>query len=110
MLTTRYRVYSSGTKYMKDPGFFQTSGGISEALPALVDPDYHRQRRKMINSLFSTKSIEHLSTIVLDVIRRALNKAVEANQKSKPLDVQKLYTGVTVGEPAGIPYLANHQD
>lgn len=81
---------------MKDPSFFQTSGGISEALPALVDPDYHKRRRKMVNNLFSVKSIENLAPIVLNVVKGALQKAVEANQKRKPLDIQRLYTGVTV--------------
>lgn len=81
---------------MKDPNFFQTSGGISEALPALVNPDYHRVRRKMVNNLFSAKSIEQLSPIVLSVVRHALSKAIEAHEKGTPLDIQRLYTGVTV--------------
>lgn len=81
---------------MKDPNFFQTSGGISEALPALVDPEYHRKRRKMVNSLFSAKSMEQLSPIVLDVIRGALQKGVECHEKGISLDIQRLYTGVTV--------------
>ncbi|RYP76854.1 hypothetical protein DL769_003540 [Monosporascus sp. CRB-8-3] len=91
-----HEVYSSGTKYLKDPAFFQTSGGINEALPALVDPDYHKQRRHMIKSLFSTKSIEQLSGVVLDVIQRALDKAVECHRSGSPLDVQRLYTGITI--------------
>lgn len=81
---------------MKDPNFFQTSGGISEALPALVDPEYHRKRRRMVNALFSAKSIEQLSPIVLEVIRGALQKAVGCHEKGIPLDIQRLYTGVTV--------------
>ncbi len=81
---------------MKDPNFFQTSGGISEALPALVDPEYHKKRRKMVSSLFSVKSIEQLSPIVLNVIGGALQKAVECHQKGIPVDIQRLYTGVTV--------------
>jgi len=92
------RVYSPGSLYLKDPHFFQTSGGISEALPALVDPDYHKRRRRMINSLFSAKSIDQLAPIVLGVIKRALNKAAESHEKKKPLDIQRLYTGVTVRE------------
>ncbi|KAL2786798.1 cytochrome P450 [Aspergillus keveii] len=91
-----HAVYSSGSKYLKDPGFFQTSGGISEALPALVDPEYHKRRRKMINSLFSLKSIEDLAPIVLGVIQRALKVAVDAHERKKPLDIQQLYTGVTI--------------
>ncbi|KGO75955.1 Cytochrome P450, E-class, group I [Penicillium italicum] len=90
------RVYSPGSLYLKDPHFFQTSGGISEALPALVDPDYHKRRRKMINSLFSAKSIDQLAPIVLGVIKRALKKAAESHEKKKPLDIQRLYTGVTI--------------
>lgn len=91
-----HEVYSPGSLYLKDPHFFQTSGGISEALPALVDPDYHKRRRKMINSLFSAKSIDQLAPIVLGVIKRALNKAAESHEKKKPLDIQRLYTGVTI--------------
>ncbi|KAL8780684.1 MAG: hypothetical protein Q9194_000787 [Teloschistes cf. exilis] len=90
------RVYASNSKYMKDPNFFSTSGGISEALPALVHPEYHRQRRKMVNNLFSARNIEELAPIVIDVIRRALAKATEAHDQSKPLDIQRLYTGVTI--------------
>ncbi|KAL8867965.1 MAG: hypothetical protein Q9174_005310, partial [Haloplaca sp. 1 TL-2023] len=90
------RVYGSNSKYLKDPNFFSTSGGISEALPALVNPDYHRQRRKMVNNLFSAKNIEELAPIVNDVIHRALAQAVAAHEKSKPLDIQRLYTGVTI--------------
>lgn len=83
---------------MKDPNFFQTSGGIGEALPALVNPDYHKQRRKMVNNLFSVKSIEQLAPIVLNVVRAALQKAVQSHEKKAPLDIQRLYTGVTVQE------------
>ncbi|KAL8964925.1 MAG: hypothetical protein Q9183_004138 [Haloplaca sp. 2 TL-2023] len=90
------RVYGSNSKYLKDPNFFSTSGGISEALPALVNPDYHRQRRKMVNNLFSAKNIEELAPIVNDVIHRALAQAVAAHEKSKTLDIQRLYTGVTI--------------
>ena len=85
---------------MKDPNFFSTSGGIAEALPALVHPEYHRQRRKMVNALFSQKSIEELAPIVLDVIRRALAQAYKAHEKKKPLDIMRLYTGVTVSQAA----------
>ncbi|KAI9368160.1 cytochrome P450 [Aspergillus egyptiacus] len=91
-----HEVYTSATKFLKDPKFFQTSGGISEALPALVDPEYHKRRRKMINSLFSAKSIEQLAPIVLDIIQRALKKAAESHESKRPLDIQRLYTGVTV--------------
>ncbi|KAI9035562.1 cytochrome P450 [Aspergillus affinis] len=91
-----HEIYSSGSHYLKDPNFFQTSGGISEALPALVDPVYHRQRRKMINNLFSAKSIDELGPIVLNIIRRALARAKSAHQNQIPLDIQRLYTGVTV--------------
>lgn len=85
---------------MKDPKFFTTSGGISEALPALVNPDYHKRRRKMVNALFSPKSMEEISHLVLGVIKNALRVAIESNEKAKPLDIQKLYTGVTVRTPA----------
>ena len=50
----------------------------------------------MVNNLFSAKSIMDLSPIVLDVVRNALSKAVDANKKGKQLDLQRLYIGVTV--------------
>ncbi|KAJ8121678.1 hypothetical protein ONZ43_g1932 [Nemania bipapillata] len=91
-----HEVYSSGSKYMKDPAFFQTSGGISEALPAIVDVEYHRRRRKMINNLFSVQSMEALSHIVLGVIQNAMRKAKEHYDEKKVLDIQRLYTGITI--------------
>ncbi|OTA98483.1 hypothetical protein M426DRAFT_109717 [Hypoxylon sp. CI-4A] len=91
-----HEVYSSGSKYMKDPAFFQTSGGIAEALPAIVDVEYHRRRRKMVNNLFSVKSMEALSHIVLKVVQNALQKAKEHHDARKALDIQRLYTGITI--------------
>lgn len=82
---------------MKDPAFFQTSGGIAEALPAIVNVEYHRRRRKMINHLFSAKAMDALSNVVLKVVQNALRKAKEHYDEKKPLDIQRLYTGVTVG-------------
>lgn len=81
---------------MKDPAFFQTSGGIAEALPAIVDVEYHRRRRKMVNNLFSIKSMEALSYIVLGVVHKALRKAKEHHDAGKVLDIQRLYTGITI--------------
>ena len=91
-----FRVYSSGSKYMKDPDFFQTSGGIPEALPLIVDVEYHRRRRKLVNNLFSVKSMEALSHIVLGVVHNALRKTREHHDAGKPLDIQRLYTGITI--------------
>ncbi|KAI0169619.1 cytochrome P450 [Hypoxylon sp. FL1284] len=91
-----HEVYSLGSKYMKDPAFFQTSGGIAEALPAIVDVEYHRRRRKMINELFSVKSMEALSYVVLRVVQNALRKAKEHHDAGRVLDIQRLYTGITI--------------
>ncbi|KAF7922011.1 uncharacterized protein EAE98_008222 [Botrytis deweyae] len=91
-----HEVYSSGSKYMKDPAFFQAAGGIPEALPAIVDVEYHRRRRKLINDLFSAKSMEALSHLVLKVVQNALSKAHEHHDQNKVLDIQRLYTGITI--------------
>ncbi|KAI0145605.1 cytochrome P450 [Xylariaceae sp. FL1272] len=91
-----HEIYSSGSKFVKDPDFFQTSGGIAEALPAIVDVDYHRRRRKMVNNLFSVKSMESLSHIVLGVVKRAMSKAKEHHEQHKVLDIQRLYMGITI--------------
>ncbi|KAF9873291.1 CND5p [Colletotrichum karsti] len=91
-----HEVYSSGSKYMKDPAFFQSSGGIPEALPAIVDVEYHRRRRRLINDLFSAKSMEALSHLVLKVVQNALKKCHEHHDERKVLDIQRLYTGITI--------------
>lgn len=81
---------------MKDPAFFQVSGGIPEALPAIVDVEYHRRRRKLINDLFTAKSMEALSHLVLRVVKNALTKAHDAHDSNTVLDIQRLYTGITI--------------
>ncbi|KAK8052038.1 hypothetical protein PG993_003423 [Apiospora rasikravindrae] len=91
-----HEVYSSGSNFAKDPAFFQTSGGISEALPAIVDVEYHRRRRKMVNNLFSVKSMEALSHIVLGVVQNAMRKAQEHLDAGRVLDIQRLYIGITI--------------
>ncbi|KAK8080611.1 trichodiene oxygenase [Apiospora hydei] len=78
------------------PGLFQTSGGISEALPAIVDVEYHRRRRKMVNNLFSAKSMEALSHVVLGVVQNAMRKAQEHLDAGRVLDIQRLYIGITI--------------
>jgi hypothetical protein len=55
----------------------------------------------MIKSLFSAKSIEELSPIVLEVIEKALGKAKEYQVSGGILDMQRLYTGITVSRPPG---------
>lgn len=50
----------------------------------------------MVNNLFSPKAMEALSDIVLKVVQNALRKAREAHDNNTPLDIQRLYTGVTV--------------
>lgn len=62
----------------------------------LIDPEYHKQRRNMVKSLFSTKSIEQLSPIILEVVRGALKKAIMSHEDGSPLNIQRLYTGITV--------------
>ncbi|KAK0609741.1 cytochrome P450 [Bombardia bombarda] len=96
MPTFFHEVYASRSPYLKDPAFFQISGGISEALPAIVDVEYHRRRRRMVNNLFSVKAMEALSDVVLKVVQNAFRKAAESYDKSVPLDIQRLYTDVTI--------------
>lgn len=50
----------------------------------------------MVKSLFSTKAIDQLSPIVLGVVKNALGRAIASNENGSPLDIQRLYTGITV--------------
>jgi cytochrome P450 len=62
----------------------------------LIDPEYHKQRRNMVKSLFSTSSVERLSSLVLEIVRDALNNAMLSHERGVPLDIQRLYSLITV--------------
>ncbi|OHE93162.1 hypothetical protein CORC01_11574 [Colletotrichum orchidophilum] len=89
-------VYGNGTKYTKDPDFFQSAGGIKYSIIMLIDPEVHKQRKSTVQSLFSTKHVEQLAPVVLDVVQRAIAKAQRAYENDKPLDTQKFYQCITV--------------
>ena len=65
-------------------------------MPAIVDVDYHKRRRKMVNNLFSAKAMEALSLVVLGVVQKAMSKIRESHDAGKALDIQRLYTGITI--------------
>jgi hypothetical protein len=89
------RIYNRKTAYLKDPNF-ALAGGISESLPMLINPEIHRKRRKLVNPMFSPKYLDMVAPLALQVVKNALAKAVESYHASKPLHIQRLYTGITV--------------
>ncbi|KAK1705414.1 cytochrome P450 [Colletotrichum lupini] len=88
--------YGSGTKYIKDPDFFQSAGGIKHSIIMLIDPEVHKERKNTVQSLFSTKHVEHLAPVVLDVVQRAMAKAQRALKNDQPINLQPFYQCITV--------------
>ncbi len=62
----------------------------------LIDPEIHRKRRKLVNPMFSPKYLEKVAPLALQVVKNALGKAVESYHNSTSLNIQRLYTGITV--------------
>ncbi|KAK1712990.1 hypothetical protein CaCOL14_012378 [Colletotrichum acutatum] len=88
--------YGSGTKYTKDPDFFQSAGGIKYSIIMLIDPEVHKERKNTVQSLFSTKHVDHLAPVVLDVVQRAMAKAQRAFKNDQPINLQPFYQCITV--------------
>ena len=88
------RIYNRKSAYLKEEKW-TSSGGVSESLPMLIDPDIHHKRRKLVNPIFSPKYIELVAPLALQIIKNALSKAVESHQNSTPLHIQRLYMGIT---------------
>ncbi|KAF9879564.1 elymoclavine monooxygenase [Colletotrichum karsti] len=89
-------VYGKGTKYLKDPDFFTTAGGIKYSIIMLIDPQQHKQRRDTVKSLFSSGQMHQLAPVVLDVVKRAMDRAQRSYERGVPLNIQALYQAITV--------------
>ncbi|KAI3319985.1 cytochrome P450 [Xylariaceae sp. AK1471] len=87
---------SGANKYLKDPEFFATSGGIKHSVIMLTDPEVHRVRRKTVQYLFSPKGMEELSPKVEEVVKKGLEKLRLSYEEKTPIDMNRIYKGVTV--------------
>lgn len=81
MPDTSFRVYSQGSRYLKDPGFYEQVGGIKNSVLMLVDPEAHKRRRCKIAGLFSSKATHQLAPRVLEIVNRGIGRAKLANKK-----------------------------
>ncbi|KAI1267884.1 cytochrome P450 [Xylariaceae sp. FL1019] len=93
-----HEIYSiaGANKYLKDPEFFSTSGGIKHSVIMLTDPEVHRIRRKTIQNLFSPKGMEELSPRVEEVVKKGLEKLRLCYEEKTPVDMNRIFKGVTV--------------
>ncbi|KAJ3953216.1 hypothetical protein N0V92_010327 [Colletotrichum tropicale] len=89
-------VYGNGTKYTKDPDFFQSGGGIKYSIIMLIDPEAHKQRRNTVKSIFSPKQMDQLAPVVLDVVKRAMARAQRSFEKGEAISMQPFWQAVTV--------------
>jgi cytochrome P450 len=62
----------------------------------LTDPEVHRVRRKTIQYLFSPKGMEELSPRVEEVVKKGLEKLRLSFEEKTPVDMNRIYKGVTV--------------
>ncbi|KAH7019597.1 cytochrome P450 [Ilyonectria destructans] len=75
-----HEVYSSGSKIHEGSCIFPVAWWYSRSAPC---------RRRC-------RSMEALSHLVLKVVKNALRKAHEHHDEDKVLDIQRLYTGITI--------------
>ncbi|KAJ9138718.1 Cytochrome P450 [Pleurostoma richardsiae] len=88
-------VYSHGTKYMKDPSFYEAFG-VKHSLLMFVNQAEHKERYDIIKSVFSRQSIEKLAPSVLSIVERGLKRAQQTIDEGRPWDIQQVYRSVTV--------------
>ncbi|KAJ0337554.1 hypothetical protein COL922a_006655 [Colletotrichum nupharicola] len=79
-----------------DSGFYQAFGTLKYSIVMLIDPEEHKQRRNTVKSLFSTRQMDQLAPSILDVVRRAMNRAQRSYDRGAPLNIQALWSSVTV--------------
>lgn len=89
-------VYANNSRYLKDSGFYQAFGTLKYSIVMLIDPEEHKQRRNTVKSLFSTRQMDQLAPSILDVVRRAMNRAQRSCDRGAPLNIQALWSSVTV--------------
>ncbi|KAF4819680.1 Cytochrome P450 monooxygenase BOT1 [Colletotrichum siamense] len=89
-------VYANNSRYLKDSGFYQAFGTLKYSIVMLIDPEDHKQRRNTVKSLFSTRQMDQLAPSILDVVRRAMNRAQRSYDRGAPLNIQALWSSVTV--------------
>ncbi|KAJ0273931.1 hypothetical protein COL940_009626 [Colletotrichum noveboracense] len=78
-----------------DSGFYQAFGTLKYSIVMLIDPEEHKQRRNTVKSLFSTRQMDQLAPSILDVVRRAMNRAQRSYDRGAPLNIQALWSSVT---------------
>ncbi|KAF4884779.1 Cytochrome P450 monooxygenase BOT1 [Colletotrichum fructicola] len=87
-------VYANNSRYLKDSGFYQAFGTLKYSIVMLIDPEEHKQRRNTVKSLFSTRQMDQLAPSILDVVRRAMNRAQRSYDGGAPLNIQALWSSV----------------
>ncbi|KAF3761239.1 cytochrome P450 [Cryphonectria parasitica EP155] len=94
-MTYYQEVYGNGTKYLKDPGFYETFG-VKHSLLMFTNPAEHKERYDIIKSIFAKQKIEKLAPFVSEIVEKGLRRAQESLQKGTPWDIQQAYRCVTV--------------
>lgn len=70
----------------------------------LTDPHKHKIRRNMLNPLFSSQSVDSMSSRTTRIVERALKIALSDAEAGKETNIQQLFRRITVGVSEGLPF------
>ncbi|UKZ61263.1 uncharacterized protein TrAtP1_002530 [Trichoderma atroviride] len=87
--TFYHKVYSTRTKYLKEPAMFKFAGDL-DALPFIMDPVAHKARRGIVSPMFSPRAMQDFSPAALRIIKAALEKVGEAHESGSPISLKTL--------------------
>ncbi|KAL2830807.1 cytochrome P450 [Aspergillus cavernicola] len=90
-----HKVYSTGTKYLKEPAMFKFAGDL-DALPLIMYPAAHKKRRGIVNPMFSPRAVQEFSPTALQIIKAALAKVREAHESGVPVSLHRLESNFAV--------------
>ncbi|KAK3171272.1 hypothetical protein OEA41_003356 [Lepraria neglecta] len=76
--------------------FFYGTVGAPAAFLSLQDPHQHKIRGKVVNPLFSERSVNTLSTMAQEKLEKAVRIIKTHHFQRKPLDIQRLYRCISV--------------
>ena len=80
------KIYSVGTKFYKDPLFYDALG--VQVMFTAVPNDVHRARRAPINSFFSRRAVLDLEDIVQAKVRKLTGRVRAGLEAGRPVDLR----------------------
>jgi hypothetical protein len=86
------RVFRPGTKYRKDPSFYNSFGGLD----GMIDEDGFRTYRSHISSLYSAKSVDMLAPKLLREVQTVADRLQKDVGTNQVVNIQKMFRTLSV--------------